>query len=350
MDPPHRRETRPFPELPPEITIQIFEATARDSRQGARAISLVCSWARSIALPYLFATIVHRSKPSFSTTLSSGERRSQLPSRPSGPLRWGHLVRNLWTESTGVSASAVDEDLFRACPNLENLALMSSSLRAVSQAIRERQAASRGLEDRTTSSTAPGQPFLRGLKSVTLITHTFRYDWHFLVGTQLQDGSQVLHNITHLRILDMKISAFCPHNLLPNLTHLAVPYLDLGNNFEQDVLRLPAGVLEHPSLQMIVLTVAEEAWLTNPWYQIARYPGKDTTSPKETFRTLVQWARQRDDRVHVVLSPRQHVQPWQEWADGARGGVSLWEAAAEARARDAHGEGLPPSFPKARAR
>lgn len=340
MGPPPDPVAHPFPDLPTEIIIQIFEATARASRHGARSISLVCTWSRPIALPYLFATIVHRSKTSFSTALSSGERRSEVRCRPSTPLRWGHLVQNLWTESAGVSTPSVEEDIFRACPNLENLALMSSSLRAVSQAIQARNTASR----------AEAHPFLRHLQSITLITHTFRYDWHFLVGAQLHDGTQALHNITHLRILDMKVSPFCPHNLLPNLTHLALPYLDLGNNFEGDALRLPPGVLEHQTLQMIVLTIAEEKWLTNPWYQIARYPGKNTNSPKETFRTLVRWARQRDDRLHVVLSPRQGVEDCAEWAAAARGGNSLWEEAAEARAYDSHGAGLPSSYPKVRSR
>ncbi|KAI0375804.1 hypothetical protein BV20DRAFT_17425 [Pilatotrama ljubarskyi] len=335
--------TAVFPDLPPEIIIQIFEATACASHEGARTISLVCSWARKIALPYLFETVVHRSKPSFSVTLSSGDRRFHR-ARPSVPLRWGHLVRNLWTESSGVSHPSAEEEIFRACPNLENLALMSSSLRTLLQAI-QAQSRSTALQNGDLPS-ASKDTFLRRLHSITLVTHTFRYDWHFLVGARLQDGSQLLHNITYLRIHDMKISAFCPHNLLPNLTHLALPYLDLGNNFELDVLRLPPGVSEHSKLQMIVLTVAEEKWLTNPWYQIARYPGKITTSPKETFCTLVRWAQQRDDRIHVFLSPQRAVEPCQEWADAARGGISLWEAAARARERGWHGVGLPDEYPK----
>ncbi|KAJ8457619.1 hypothetical protein ONZ51_g11421 [Trametes cubensis] len=330
----------PLRELPPEIIIQIFEATARASRDGAHAISLVCQWARDLALPHLFATVVHRSRPSFSVTLSSGQRRPSQSRPAPGSLKQGHLVRNLWTESTGVAQPSAEEDIIRVCPNVENIALMSSSLRTLSQALQARAAASRK------EGRAPDDAFLHRLRSITLVTHTFRYDWHFLVGAQLHDGSQLLHNITHLRVLNMKVSSFCPHNLLPNLTHLALPYLDLGNNFEQDVLRLPNGVLEHRSLQMIVLTVEEEKWLTNPWYQIARYPGKNTASPREAFCTLARWAQQRDERLYVVLSPRTGVDPCQEWVDAARGGISLWDAAAEVRANDTHGAGLPASYPK----
>ncbi|KAI0832588.1 hypothetical protein BC628DRAFT_1347435 [Trametes gibbosa] len=340
--------SRPFPELPIEIVIQILEATAGASRSGARAISLLCTWARAIALPHLFATIVHRSQTSFSTTLSSGERTSEVQRHPSVPLRWGHFVRNLWTESSGVSGPSPTDNIFRVCPNVENLALMTWSIRSISQAVQACNANARRAGGQ--SSVIAEQAFLQRLTSITLITHTFRFDWHFLVGAQLQNGTQLCHNITHLHILDMRLSSFCPHNLLPNLTHLALPYLDLGNNFEQDTLRLPPGVLEHRALKMLVLTVEEEKWLTNPWYQIARYPGKDTTSPKGAFRTLVQWARERDDRVHVLLSPGRHVPSWQEWADTARGGNSLWQEAAEARARDSHSANLPDTYPKVRTR
>ena len=144
----------------------------------------------------------------------------------------------------------------------------------------------------------------------------------------------------------MTVSSFAPHNLLPNLTHLALPYLDLGNDFKRDTLRLPSGVLEHRTLRMIVLTVVEEKWLNNPWYQIARYPGENTTSPKSMFRLLVQWARKLDERLHVVLSPRMGEDPCREWVQEARRGPSLWEAAVKARADDSHGLGLPEAFPK----
>ncbi|KAI0774431.1 hypothetical protein C8Q74DRAFT_834804 [Fomes fomentarius] len=333
---------QPFSDLPTELVIRILDLAARSSHPAAQSISLVSTWARKIALPHLYATVIYRSSPAYSAGMTSGVKRS-LYSRQSRPHPWGHFVRNLWTESSGISNTSNEADVFRACPNVENLALMSASLRALAPSIQARSASHR----KPTSSDAapPSDPFPNRLRSMTLITHTFRYDWHFLVGLQLQDGSQLLHNIVHLRILDMSVSSFAPHSLLPNLTHLALPFLDLGNDFKQDVLRLPPGVLEHRSLQMIVLTVAEKKWLTNPWYQIARY-GNVTTSPKTTFRTLVQWVRQKDDRLHVVLSPRLGDDTCKEWVDCARDGPSLWELATNARTEDSHGAGLPEIYPK----
>ncbi|RPD67001.1 hypothetical protein L226DRAFT_125034 [Lentinus tigrinus ALCF2SS1-7] len=330
---------KPFPDLPSELVIPILDIAACSSHDAARSISLVSSWARKIALPHLFNTLVYRSKPAYSAGMSSGARDSPH-TRKSQTYSWGPLVHNLWTESTGIMNAPNEGEIFRACPNVENLALVSASLRSLAPAVQAHTAA------RRQEMIAGHDPFLACLRFMTLITHTSRYDWHFLVGLQLENGSQLLHNITHLRLLDMTISSFSPHNLLPNLTHLALPYLDLGNDFRQESLRLPPGVLQHRSLRMIVLTVAEEKWLTNPWYQIARYPGKDVTSPKATFRTLAQWARKKDDRLHVVLSPRLGVDACKDWVDAARGKLSLWEVAAQARAEDSHGAGLPETYPK----
>ena len=152
----------------------------------------------------------------------------------------------------------------------------------------------------------------------------------------------------------MSVSAFCPHNMLPNLTHLALPFLDLGNDFKREsALRLPPGVLAHRALRMLVLTVDEDKWLRNPWYEIARYSGSDAgagahgaLSPRATFRGLERKARAADARAHLVLSPRSGAGVCAEWAATARGGESLWEVAARCRAEDSHGAGLPDTYPK----
>ncbi|KAI1796221.1 hypothetical protein LXA43DRAFT_658164 [Ganoderma leucocontextum] len=333
----------PFPSLPPELTIYIFEIASCNYPQAAQPISRVSTWARQIALPHLFSTVVYRPKPAFARGMSSGAKDSPN-ARPLRPQAWGHLVRNLWMESSGISNASNEGDMFRACTNVENLALMSQSLRALAPSIQAQNLAR--LQAAANGPMSSSDPFPYRLRSMTLVTHTFRYDWHFLVGLRLQDSSEFLHNITHLRILDMTISSFAPHNLLPNLTHLALPYLDLGNDFKHDALRLPPGVLEHPALRMIVLTVAEKKWLTSPWYQIAWYPRKTNISPKVTFRLLVEWLRNKDDRLYAVLSPRIGEDPCKEWAAAARGGPSLWEMAAQARANDSHGMDLPVAFPK----
>ncbi|KAI9056524.1 hypothetical protein FKP32DRAFT_1472771 [Trametes sanguinea] len=304
-----------FPPLPAEIVIHILDETARSSHEGAYSVSLVSKWA---------------------LTLTTGVVR--LPRRGTlgpFPTKYGHLVRNLWTECVKSYFSSVDEELILTCPNLRSVALESASLRLFPFALRSSVNA---------SLRSKGHPVFGDLHTITLLSHTYRYHWEPLATAKLLDGSLLLHNITHLRLSEMKISAYCPHDLLPNLTHLALPLLDLGNNFEQRILRLPDGVLKHPKLQMIVLTIDEKKWLENPWYLNVLSPDKALASPRQTFRLLVEWARQRDDRLHVIVSPRRHVELWQEWAAAARGGPSIWDAAEDARARDSHGDGLPESF------
>ncbi|EJF56619.1 hypothetical protein DICSQDRAFT_112947 [Dichomitus squalens LYAD-421 SS1] len=336
--------TTPLSNLPPELIISIFEIASCDHQQAALSISRVSTWARKIALPHLFSTVIYRSRPAFAHGMSSGARDPRT-ARPSHSQCWGPLVRNLWLESSGISNASNEEALIRACENVENLALMSQSLPVLAASIQAENAARRGANSK--GSLSSSDPSHCRLRSITLITHTFRFVWDSLVGLQVQDGSQLLNNITHLHILDLTISSFTPHNLLPNLTHLALPYLDLGIDFKQDALRLSPGALGHRALQMIVLTVAEEKWLNNPWYHIARYPGQ-TPSPKPMFRLLVRWAREKDERIHVVLSPQIGDDPCKEWVKAARGGQSLWEVAAKTRADDSHGLGLPDAFPKNR--
>ena len=295
----------------------------------------------------LFCTIVYQSTPAYSSGMSSGPRSSPHARIP--PRHWASLVRNLWVQSSGINNSIVEGQLFHAFYNVEHLALLSSSLHSIADAIQRHN-----IEYRKCIATGEPPPpaAFSKLRSITLIANTFRYDWHFLLGTALCDGTSLLQNITHLRIHDMRVSAFTPHNMLPNLTHLAVPFLDLGNDFKHDrTLRLPDRILEHPALRMLVLTVAEERWLTNPWYQIARYPGaygkSEAASPRATFRRLVQRGRQTDERVYFVLAPRMGKNARDEWADASRGGLSLWELATMARADDSYGEDLPDTFPKA---
>ncbi|KAI0750964.1 hypothetical protein C8Q80DRAFT_1098065 [Daedaleopsis nitida] len=334
--------TTPSPDLPTELTVQIMDFAAQGSFEAAQSISLVSTWARGIALPHLFSTVVIRFKPAYSMGMASGARDSPH-ARMSRPQAWGHLVRNLWVESSGIANAPKEEEILRACLNLENIALKSLSLRTLPSSLKH-----------SAVSPTPGwtpdeprDPPRCYLRSVTLITHTLRYEWHSLANIQLRDGTMLLHNITHLHLLEMTISSFSPHDLLPNLTHLALPYLDLGNDFRQDNLRLPVGVLEHRSLKMIVLTVTEGRWLTNPWYQISRYPGKATNSPRAAFCHLVDTLRKRDDRLHAVLSPRLGVDPCEEWANAARGGPSLWGNAAQARLdRSCYGADLPDTYPK----
>ena len=331
------------PLLPTEILMQILEHTASLSRASAASVSLVCSWARKLALPHLFRTLVHRKAPLANVVVLSATRTACAPaSRSTLPAHLGQYVRALWTESIGMASPTREMDIFRACPAVEHLALPSPALRTLFMVCQT-------LDKHERRPGKSALPFLASLREVTLLSHTLRYEWHFLVGLRIPDGRPLLQNITRLRMLDMQVSAYVPHAHLPNLTHLALPYLDLGANISHDLLRLPEGILEHPKLKMIVLTVDERKYLHNPWYHIVRYSASGVgnvrySSPRESFRALVKQAYLKDDRVHVILSPRIGQTAVEEWDTAERGGESIWEVAARVKSDEHYGRELPSTY------
>lgn len=329
--------------LPIEILMQILEYTTALSRPAAASVSLVSSWARKLALPHLFQTLIYLKAPLTNVVVLSATRTASTPaSRSTPPAHLGQHVRALWTETIGITSPVSEMDVFRACPSVEHLALPAYALRTLYMVCQTIDRHARG----------PGEsplPFLASFHETTLISHTYRYEWHVLLGLRIPDGRLLLHNITHLRLQDMRVSAYVPHAFLPNLTHLALPYLDLGANIAHDSLRLPEGVLEHPRLAMVVLTVDECKYLYNPWYHIVRYSTSGTgnvrhSSPRESFRVLVKQAHLKDDRVHIVLSPRIGQTSVEEWDAAARGGDSIWEVAARVKSDEQYGLDLPSAY------
>ncbi|KAH9948381.1 hypothetical protein B0H21DRAFT_242848 [Amylocystis lapponica] len=267
------------------------------------------------------------------------------------PEKLGIFARNLWTESIGIGTPNSEIDILRACPRVENLALPSASLRGLFTSIQD-------LTRNPPAVTMDGvsRPhFPCNLHSITLLTHTFRFDWHFLVGVHLPGGTPILHNITHLRLVDMQISSYVPHLHLPNLTHLALPLLDIATNMHQFLL-IPGGLADHPSLQMVVLTIDERKFLGRPWSRLfdslsgheAR--DRDMKSPSDNFREIALHFRDKDHRAHVILSPRTSEDACSEWAACARGAESIWDKALRSRGDNFFERELPTAYPKGRIR
>ncbi|GBE79940.1 hypothetical protein SCP_0211420 [Sparassis crispa] len=94
----------------------------------------------------------------------------------------------------------------------------------------------------------------------------------------------------------------------------------------------------------------ERNYLTTPWYEIRRLSWTSSGSsssrksyglPRDGFRELVRRARQVDERLYVVLSPRVDQDACAEWEAAARGGESIWETALKAREDETYGMDLP---------
>ncbi|KAF9813563.1 hypothetical protein IEO21_05495 [Rhodonia placenta] len=322
-------------ELPIELVLEILEIAAASSHLSAAAISRVSSWARKLALPCLFETLLYPVITLNEINWTSGQyfTKPYIPRHLPGPsiplpLHVGHHVRNLWVER-GNRGSPMDEiNLFDICPDVEHLAIQSSSIGALYTTCRA------------------GSRFPCSVRRVTMITPSPRYEIHVLDGLRLANGSLFLHNITHLHMLDLRMSTYVPYDRLPNLTHLAVPYLDLGANIAQEPLRTPNGVLDHPPLKMLVLTVDEAKYMDNSWYHTPRLyangaPMAEFTSPRASFSFFMRQACEKDKRVHVVLYPRQGETHRADWKAAARGGESIWQKASQAMADEQYPTLLP---------
>ncbi|TFY59159.1 hypothetical protein EVJ58_g5949 [Rhodofomes roseus] len=320
------------PPLPLEILMQILEYTASLSRPSAASVSIVSAWARKLALPHLFRALVHRKVPLANVTVLSATRSASLPaSRTPLPTHLGQYVRALWTESIGMASPTSEMDIFRACPAVEHLALPAPRA----------PHALHGLPDvrQARSGAWPSWAGQREHAAVPLRA----------AGGDAPESHAAVRVALPRRAAHPGRPAYVPHAHLSNLTHLALPYLDLGANISHDLLRLPEGVLEHPKLKMVVLTVDERKYLHNPWYHIVRYSAAGTgnvrySSPRESFRELVKQAHLKDKRVHVILSPRIGQSAVDEWDAGARGGESIWEIAERVLGDEQYGMELPSTY------
>lgn len=323
----------PFPELPTELILQIMTATCAISHEAALNVSRITKWVRHVCLPYVFGTIVRKAGTTTSWGTSGASSRGLSHLLP--PPGCGDYVRNLWIESINMMSSPGELSIFAACRKLEVVALTAKSLR-----ILYTSSSYPTTQGHNPTSTAP----VYNIYSLTLLESTYRHEWHFFDGIE----HTFLRNITHLRLLGMQQSAYIPIELLPNLTHLALPYLHLRTNRSGDLLRLPDKTLENKVLRMIVLAVDEEQWLYKPW-QHRGIPTHTTTinSPRDKFRRIMQAARAQDPRVHVVLSPVRPYTGCEEWITSARGGETIWEKATRCGQDEAEAERLPDTFPPA---
>ncbi len=329
-----------YPSLPTELVLQILTSACASSRDVALRVSLVCKWVRHASLQYVFATIIRRAG-----TIAAWGTNGMLPRHERSishllpPPGCGVFVRNLWIESIDMMSSPGELSIFVACPNLENVAMTAKSLRILYSSIAFKADSK---ESHTMNGTNPASR----IRSLTLLERTYRYDWHFLADVEVGLGRIFLHNITHLRLLDMQQSAYIPLEHLPNLTHLALPYLHLRSNRARDPLRLPDSILARETLRMIVLTVDEREWLYRPWqYRSALHDPATATSPRKIFRFYVQQAKAKDQRLHFVISPRLDRGHCQEWAASARGEESIWAIAARVGRDEEYADILPDTFP-----
>ncbi|EKM59281.1 uncharacterized protein PHACADRAFT_53402, partial [Phanerochaete carnosa HHB-10118-sp] len=294
-------------ELPAELLIYIFELTCLLCHEDALRVSLICSWVRNIAKPYVFDTVIRKAG-----SLYPVQGRVEL-SHEVAPPGCGQFVRHLWLETVGVLSSPREIGLFKSCPNVEDIALSVNPLR--------------------TLLALYANPYSHletsAIRTLTLISPTPRIVW-------IINPSALLQGITHLQMIDLRQTPYIPLEHLPNLTHLAVPLTHLRSTYAGGVL--PENITGCRRLQMIVLTVDHYDWIYRPWLDWSRYATSAFTrtsaeTPRDRFRLIGEVAKKKDPRVHVILSPVMGrddtlLSVCSEWAAAARGGESIWEKAA----------------------
>lgn len=310
-------------ELPSELLIYILKLTCLLSHDAALRISLVSSWARDIAGCYVFGTVV-RKAGSLYPIQGSVELSHKV-----APPGCGKFVRHLWLETVDVLSSPREISLFKSCQNVEDIALSANSLRTL-------------FAFHANPYTNPGTP---AIHSLTLINPTPRTLWLVRPGA-------LLSGITHLRMVDLQQSPYIPLEHLPNLTHLALPFMHLRSTHGDSPL--PDNVHHCRRLQMVVLTVDHYDWIYRPWLHKGRYTASalaKAKSPRDRFRLICEAAR-KDTRVQVILSPAMeqdggYLTVCAEWAATARGGESIWVKAARMSQDNSDDMGrLPVTYPK----
>lgn len=293
-----------LPSLPTELQIHIFEQACLLSHDTALRISLVCSWVRNIAKPYVFGTVIRKAG-----SLYPVKGCIEL-SHKTAPPGCGEYVRHLWLETVDVLSSPREMGLFKACPNVEDVALSINPLRTL-------------LALYANPYSSPGTSALR---SLTLLNPTPRTAWSV-------SPVALLRGITHLRMTDLRHTPYVPLEHLPGLTHLALPLGHLRATHTGGVLPEPVAACSR--LRMVVLTVDHYDWVHRPWLHRDRYNARASAAaetPRARFRAVCAAASRADGRVHVVLSPMMGPGDAQtsvcaEWAAAARGGESVWEKA-----------------------
>lgn len=315
------------PQLPMELLIHILGLACSISHDTAMRISHISSWARKLAKTYVFGTVVR-----IAGSLYPFRGRLEL-SHKVPPSGCGEFVRHLWLETVDLLSSPREINLFRACPNVEDVAVSVNTIRTLLS-----------LLDGPYSS-----PHSSAIRSLTLINHTPRTV--FLV----KPNYSFLNNVTHLRMLDLQQSAYVPLRHLPNLTHLALPFMHLRTTHTDGLVRLPDDLKTCSRIELIVLTIDHYDWLHRPWLHKGRYTTlaciPSAESPREKFRLVRDAAKARDGRVHVVLSPvmgdkGEHTAVCTEWAAAARGGESIWEKAVRLSKGDWELDQLPTEYPR----
>jgi hypothetical protein len=278
----------PFTRLPLELVRHILSFAAAASRHASRHICLVASWARHIAIPYLFHTVVLGDKESYTKFRKSLLRpESYIPSNSdSSPAV---LVRNLWVEGIHYDPRCI-LPIYESCDNLAHLAL------SVDQFNWLLHLSTPGMSEISDSASSHG-PDLQ----VTFLSSMLGV----IASGEGDAPSPIYKRVTHICLtnaskVEKRINSFT------RLSHISMPCQSMSLR-NQAHLRHFRGL---KTLKMLVVVVLDD---------VVR--ARDREDVKEWVRGV----RQTDSRVYMVERHSSRIR--EDWEKEMRGGDSMWDMA-----------------------
>ena len=289
-----------FARLPAELINIIFALAAESSRHTCLDLCLVASWARQIALPYLFRTLVAKDH--------GAKFNKYLANPPYIPINTNinpaSLVKHVWIPLEYDGTDSV-LDVFKNCHNLVHIALtihcFYNLIRATSPYL---------VADMTkTTISGPALDRDRDLHFTMLSAGSFNWTFpqYWQPGAVLR--SPLYDQITHIRVETLDSYYISPSHGMAHfsrLSHLSVPYY----HSTQHVANQLDVFLELQSLEMFVVAGVRKPLQQAHWKRLQEWV----------------WAERRTDkRVFFLEVPAMDIQA--EWEAEMRGGKSLWDRA-----------------------
>ncbi|KIM77997.1 hypothetical protein PILCRDRAFT_11653 [Piloderma croceum F 1598] len=290
-----------FNHLPTELVYHVFHLASASSRTSCLAICLVASWARRIALPNLFHTVVIKDD----TAYSEFENYLSNPSYvlPNSSVIPTSLVNGVWMEGAEPWQCNRMSSVFEACENITHLALQKEFFYQLVRSSSPLVGLRHGEKRISPRALARNQDLHITVMDARSI------DWVLTEHYQVEVGyrSPIFDKVTHLRlaVIDsykMLIGLAC----FSRLSHISVPYYLDGFHKARHLQH----ILELKSLKMLVIAVATDIIREASWKRLEKWVRK---------------TRETDGRVYLVKPSSVYIRD--EWEAETRGGESIWDRA-----------------------
>jgi len=281
----------PFTRLPPELVHHILSLAAAASRHSSLNICLVASWARHIALPHLFHTVV------ITDDTYTFEFNALHPSLPANSRATS--VRNVWL-GPGCTNWRGARTICERSHDVIHLALnhyVAHSLMLSTAMQREVGSANKPSHDL----------HLTFIERQLPLEPLFRFN-----STPL-----LLDRVTQIRFVALEFHSMQQNiGYFSRLSYLSVPYLDrvpVNDRCIGPDQRRPSDLqyfLNLHSLKMLVVPIIKDVI---------------EEADREELEKWVHKVRQTDRRLYIVEGHSLHFRD--EWEKEMRGGESIWDKA-----------------------